>query len=242
MRLDKLLAHMGIGSRKDIKKLCKEDRVLVNGSAVRDSGMIVHPYMDQIVVDGDRVKYREYIYLMMNKPQGVISATEDRKFKTVIDLLHPEHQNFQPFPVGRLDIDTEGFLLLTNDGQLAHHLLSPRKHVPKTYYAKIQGQVTQTDVDSFAQGVVLEDGYHTLPGQLEIQKSDAESEILLTIYEGKFHQVKRMFAAVGKRVTFLKRIRFASLPLDESLQLGEYRELTEQELASLTTENDENIV
>lgn len=170
---------------------------------------------------------------MMNKPPGVISATEDLRDETVIDLLEPLHQHFQPFPVGRLDKDTEGLLLLTNDGVLAHNLLSPKKHVPKVYYAQIEGVVTEEDAEKFANGVELDDGYVTKPGKLVILKSAQQSEIELTIQEGKFHQVKRMFEAVGKRVTYLKRISMGSLTLDENLALGEYRELTTEELNGL---------
>jgi 16S rRNA pseudouridine516 synthase len=170
---------------------------------------------------------------MMNKPQGVISATEDKYDQTVIDLLDPEFQHFEPFPVGRLDKDTEGFLLLTNDGKLTHNLLSPKKGVPKTYYAHIEGIVTADDCERFAEGVLLDDGYLTKPGQLKILKSDEVSEIELTITEGKFHQVKRMFESVDKRVVYLKRISMGPLLLDETLPLGTYRELTEQELLLL---------
>jgi 16S rRNA pseudouridine516 synthase len=237
-RLDKVLAHIGIGSRKEIKKLCKDGRVKVNGEFVKDSGLIVHPYQDTFEVDGEEVRYREFIYLMMNKPQGVISATEDLRTETVVDLLEPEDQVFEPSPVGRLDKDTEGLLLLTNDGQLAHQLLSPKKHVPKTYYAKIDGIVSEQDIEAFREGVVLEDGYKTMPGELIILHAAEESEIELTIYEGKFHQVKRMFEAVGKRVTYLKRISMGPLPLDESLKPGEYRELTDEEVQMLRDARD----
>jgi len=170
---------------------------------------------------------------MMNKPPGVISATEDLRDETVIDLLDPLHQHFEPFPVGRLDKDTEGLLLITNDGMLAHNLLSPKKHVPKVYYAQIEGIVTEEDREKFAQGVELDDGYVTKPGELIILKSAQQSEIELTIQEGKFHQVKRMFEAVGKRVTYLKRLSMGNLKLDDSLELGEYRELTAEELACI---------
>ncbi|MFV9510260.1 pseudouridine synthase [Tepidibacillus sp. LV47] len=228
-RLDKILAHMGLGTRKEIKKLIKEKRVRVNGEIAKDPGLQVWPSQDRIEVDGEKIEYREFIYLMMNKPQGVLSATEDHIQEVVTDLLEPEHLIFHPFPVGRLDKDTEGLLLLTNDGQLAHQLLSPKKHVPKTYYATIQGVVTEEDIDRFREGIVLDDGYQTLPSELKILTSGPQSEIKLTIYEGKFHQVKRMFEAVGKKVTYLKRIAMGPLILDEDLEPGEYRELTEEE-------------
>lgn len=235
MRLDKLLANMGYGSRKEVKQLLKEKAVTVDGIVVKDAAMKVDPEQQDVSVYGERVIYTEFIYLMMNKPPGVISATEDRYDETVIDLLDPLAQHFKPFPVGRLDKDTEGLLLITNDGNLSHNLLSPKKHVPKTYYATIDGIVTETDIEAFRQGVELDDGYVTKPGELVILKSGDISEIELTIQEGKFHQVKRMFEAVGKKVTYLKRLSMGSLVLDEALELGDYRELTEAELKLLTT-------
>ena len=233
MRLDKLLANMGYGSRKEVKQLLKQKAVRVDDVVVKDSSMHVDPAKQNVSVFGERVEYVEFIYLIMNKPPGVISATEDKHDQTVIDLLDPMEQHFEPFPVGRLDKDTEGLLLITNDGQLAHNLLSPKKHVPKWYYAKIDGEVTQADIEAFKQGVTLDDGYHTKPGELKILASGEQSEIELMIQEGKFHQVKRMFEAVGKKVTYLKRLSMGSLVLDETLALGEYRELTEEELHGL---------
>ena len=233
MRLDKLLANMGYGSRKEVKQLLKQKAVSVDGAYVKDAALHVDPEQQIVSVFGERVVYTEFVYFMMNKPPGVISATEDLRDETVIDLLEPLHQHFQPFPVGRLDKDTEGLLLLTNDGVLAHNLLSPKKHVPKVYFAQIEGVVTEEDAEKFANGVELDDGYVTKPGKLVILKSAQQSEIELTIQEGKFHQVKRMFEAVGKRVTYLKRISMGSLTLDENLALGEYRELTTEELNGL---------
>lgn len=233
MRLDKLLANMGYGSRKEVKQLLKQKAVSVDGAYVKDAALHVDPEQQIVSVFGERVVYTEFVYFMMNKPPGVISATEDLRDETVIDLLEPLHQHFQPFPVGRLDKDTEGLLLLTNDGVLAHNLLSPKKHVPKVYFAQIEGVVTEEDAEKFANGVELDDGYVTKPGKLVILKSAQLSEIELTIQEGKFHQVKRMFEAVGKRVTYLKRISMGSLILDENLALGEYRELTTEELNGL---------
>lgn len=230
MRIDKLLSNMGYGSRKDMKKLLKSGSVKVNGIVVKDGKQHVDTVNEEVSVHGEVVEYREFIYLMMNKPSGVISATEDNMHETVIDLLEQDDALFDPFPVGRLDKDTEGLLLITNDGNLSHQLLSPKKHVPKKYYATIDGIVTEEDIKSFEQGVVLEDGYHTKPGILTILKSDKESEIELVITEGKFHQVKRMFESVGKTVTYLKRIEMGPLLLDETLELGEYRELTVEEL------------
>ncbi|RSK55280.1 pseudouridine synthase [Bacillus canaveralius] len=233
MRIDKMLANLGYGSRKDVKKLLKAGAVLVNDEKIKAPKQHVNPETDTVTLNGEVIEYKEFIYLMMNKPPGVISATEDSQDQTVIDLLEMEDQVFEPFPVGRLDKDTEGLLLLTNDGQLAHRLLSPKKHVPKTYFAVIDGEVTAGDIEAFKKGVTLDDGYLTKPGELVILKSGLRSDIELTITEGKFHQVKRMFQAVGKRVVYLKRISMGSLVLDDSLDLGEYRELTEEELEGL---------
>lgn len=239
-RVDKILSHMGIGTRSEIKRLVKQGVVRLNGVVLKDSGVKVDPDTDRVEVNGQVVVYQEMVYLMLNKPQGVISATEDTKDRTVIDLLEKKYQTFDPFPVGRLDKDTEGLLLLTNDGKLAHNLLSPRKHVSKMYFAEVEGLVDETDVESFKQGVTLDDGYVTLPANLNIISVTSGtdtvqhlSKIELTIMEGKFHQVKRMFQAVGKKVVYLKRMSMGSLQLDEYLALGSYRELTETELAEL---------
>lgn len=233
MRIDKLLSNSGFGSRKEVKILLKSKAVEVNGDTVRDPKFHVNENEDEVSVAREPVVYREFIYLMMNKPQGVISATEDRFDETVIDLLAEDEQRFEPFPVGRLDKDTEGLLLITNDGKLAHELLSPKKHVDKTYYARIDTPVTEEDIEAFKQGVTLDDGYETKPAQLRILNSAEESEIELTITEGKFHQVKRMFESVNKQVVFLKRLSMGTLELDKTLELGEYRELTEDELTKL---------
>jgi 16S rRNA pseudouridine516 synthase len=233
MRLDKLLSNMGYGTRKEVKQLMKKGAVRVNEETVKDAAMHVDTEKDEVTILGEKVVYKEFMYLMMNKPQGVLSATEDKRDQTVIDLLDAEYSVFELFPVGRLDKDTEGFLLLTNDGKLAHNLLSPKKGVPKTYYAHIEGIVTEEDTKRFSEGVTLDDGYETKPGQLRILKSADISEIELTITEGKFHQVKRMFEAVGKQVVYLKRLSMGPLSLDESLELGAYRELTEEELQQL---------
>ncbi|KAB2329321.1 pseudouridine synthase [Bacillus mesophilum] len=233
MRIDKMLANLGYGSRKDVKKLLKNGSVTINEVAVKDGKQHVDPENDIVLIHGEQVEYKEYIYLMMNKPQGVISATEDTRHETVIDILEAEDVVFSPFPVGRLDKDTEGLLLLTNDGQLSHKLLSPKRHVPKTYFAVINAEVTEEDQEAFKKGVILDDGYETKPAILKILKSGLTSDIELTITEGKFHQVKRMFEAVGKRVMYLKRMSMGPLELDPSLELGEYRELTDEELELL---------
>ncbi|PYI56477.1 pseudouridine synthase [Paenibacillus flagellatus] len=237
-RIDKLLAHMGFGTRSEIRRIVKQGAVQVDGATVKDSGLQVDPEAAAITVEGRRVEYREYVYLMLNKPQGVVSATEDSRDRTVVDLLAAEYAHFEPFPVGRLDKDTEGLLLLTNDGKLAHNLLSPRKHVPKTYFAEVEGKVDAADAAAFEKGVELDDGYVTMPAKLVVLKEGDPAEgrvskIELTIMEGKFHQVKRMFQAVGKKVVFLKRIAMGPLLLDEHLPPGSYRELTEEELELL---------
>lgn len=233
MRIDKLLSNRGFGSRKEVKSLLKSGAVQIDGVTVKDSSKHVKVDSETVTVHGEIVEYKEYIYLMLNKPPGVISATDDHLHDTVVDLLEMEDAVYNPFPVGRLDKDTEGLLLLTNDGQLAHQLLSPKKHVPKTYFAIIDGVVTDEDVAAFRQGVTLDDGYETMPAQLDIISSGLRSEIQVIIEEGKFHQVKRMFEAVGKRVIYLQRIKMGPLPLDETLELGEYRELTDEEVLLL---------
>ncbi|WP_138753297.1 pseudouridine synthase [Paenibacillus sinopodophylli] len=238
IRVDKLLAHMGLGTRSEIKRAVKFGLVQVDGRLIKDSGLIVDPDSNEVKYDGTPVVYRDIVYFMLNKPQGVISATEDSRERTVIDLLEPNDRLRDPFPVGRLDKDTVGLLLLTNDGQLAHELLSPRKHVAKTYEALVQGEVGDDDILAFKGGVTLDDGYATMPAELVIERREQRddgvySSISLTIMEGKFHQVKRMFEAVGKQVVFLKRVSMGALVLDESLLEGSYRELTDAEVELL---------
>ncbi|MDX9872990.1 MAG: pseudouridine synthase [Clostridia bacterium] len=236
-RLDKILAHMGLGTRNEIKKIMKKGLVTVDGETVRDAAVKVDPASQVIRYGGEAVTYREYIYLMLNKPAGFVSATEDARERTVLELLDGAEAAFAPFPIGRLDKDTEGLLLLTNDGKFAHSLAAPKKKVPKTYYAQVRGQVGENDRRAFQQGVTLDDGYVTKPSELEILESGAVSEILLTIYEGKYHQVKRMFLAVGKEVTYLKRLSIGHIRLDERLQPGEYRELTPEEIINVIKRN-----
>ena len=230
MRVDKLLSNVGVASRAELKKYCKQGLISVNGKVINNPGVQVDSESDDIRFNGEKIVYREFVYIMLNKPDGYISATFDKYDPIVLDLIDQSYLVFEPFPVGRLDKDTEGLLVLTNDGQLAHRVLSPKKHVPKTYYAKIQGKVTEEDILAFEKGVILDDGYETMPSQMKILKSDDMSEIELTIHEGKFHQVKRMFESVGKKVVYLKRLSMGKLKLDESLKLGEYRELSEDEV------------
>lgn len=234
MRLDKFLSHTGFGSRKEVKQLLKKKVVRVNDQVVKKGDYILNLNQDHISVNGETITYQEFIYLMLNKPAGYLSATEDNFQKTVIDLLQPEEQHFNPFPVGRLDKDTEGLLLLTNDGELAHFLLSPKKHVKKTYYAEVVGVMDLEDTKRFEQGIILEDGYKCLPAELKIiEQTDRTSKALITVEEGKFHQVKRMVLACGKEVSYLKRQSMASLKLDETLKSGEYRPLDKEELNQL---------
>jgi 16S rRNA pseudouridine516 synthase len=235
-RVDKILSNSGFGTRREIKQLVKSGQVKVDGEVIDDSGMHVDPKKSQIEISGQKLNYRQYIYIMMNKPAGVISATFDDRHETVIDILSEEYKCFDLFPVGRLDIDTEGLLLITNDGQLAHEILSPKKHVPKRYFAFIEGEVTQEDVKRFEEGVILGDGYKTLPAELYILDRDVNSSVDVVIYEGKFHQVKRMFEAVGKKVKFLKRVTMGNLVLDKDLAPGEFRKLTQDELSNLINE------
>lgn len=232
-RLDKVLSNSGYGSRKEIKLLVKQGRIKIDEIVANDSGMQVVPDINKISIDGKEMKYKKYIYIMMNKPKDVISATFDKRLKTVLDILPENFKKFDLFPAGRLDIDTEGLLLLTNDGQLAHEILSPKKHVPKTYFAEVSGIVKDEDIAEFEKGIVLEDGYKCLPAKLEILKSEEISDIRLTIHEGKFHQVKRMFEVRGKEVIYLKRIAMGGLILDTSLALGECREINDNEVESL---------
>lgn len=231
MRLDKMLSNMGVGTRKEVKEILKKKQITVNGKIVKSGSQHINEETDVVKVGEKIIQFKEFIYLMLHKPQGYLSATKDKQDKTVIDLLGGEYTHYEPFPVGRLDKDTEGLLLLTNDGDLAHQLLSPAKNVEKTYFARIKGRVTETDAQAFKNGVEIDEGYKTKPATLKIIKSDEESEIELTITEGKFHQVKRMFKAVGKEVTYLKRIRMGDITLDPALQIGKCRELTKEEIA-----------
>ncbi|WP_422485299.1 pseudouridine synthase [Gudongella sp. DL1XJH-153] len=232
-RLDKVLANMGVGTRKEVKEMIKAGMVTINGNIVKAADFKVNVEEDEIICGGQMIRYREFVYLMMNKPHGMVSSTDDPRDSTVIELLDDFYKNFRPFPVGRLDKDTEGLLLITNDGKLAHDLLSPKKKVGKTYYATIDGALEEEHVEIFKKGILLEDGYTTLPAELKILSSGVISVAEITIQEGKYHQVKRMIGALGMRVSYLKRIRMGPISLDESLEPGQYRELTEEEITSL---------
>lgn len=233
IRLDKFLVEMDKGSRSQIKGAAKKGRIQVNGQTEKKTERKIDPDTDQVLFDGMPVVYRAFEYYMLNKPRGVVSATEDNLHKTVIDLLDGE-KRYDLFPVGRLDIDTEGLLLLTNDGDLAHRLLAPKKHVDKQYYAKVSGSLLEDSASIMAAGMTLSDGTEVRPAKLEILGTTLSyTEILLTIHEGKFHQVKRMFEALDCKVEYLKRLSMGTLKLDKSLAPGEYRSLTENEVALL---------
>ncbi len=232
MRLDKYLSDMGIGTRTEVKKMIRQGKVSIDGVTEKSADAKVEPGKQEIICMNQMVAYEKYEYYMLNKPAGVVSATTDKKDKTVLDLITDKKRK-DLFPVGRLDKDTEGLLLITNDGELSHALLAPKKHVDKVYFARIRGIVTEQDKEQFAEGVLIGADEMTKPANLEILVSDEISEIRLTIQEGKFHQVKRMFEAVGKDVIYLKRLSMGSLVLDETLDLGEYRPLTDEELEAL---------
>lgn len=232
IRLDKYLADMEIGTRSQVKQYLKKGLVTVNGELEKRPERKIDENNDTVAFQGKPVVYSEFVYYMFHKPAGCVSATKDNQHKTVLDFLG-DAPGKDLFPVGRLDIDTEGLLLITNDGPLCHELLSPVKHVPKTYYARVQGRVTEADVQLFRQGVDIGDDDKTAPAELEIITSDEISEIRLTITEGRFHQVKRMFTAIGDEVIYLKRLSMGNVLLDAALQPGEYRTLTEEELVSL---------
>ena len=232
LRLDKYLADMQVGTRSEVKQMIRKGLVTVDGLVIKKPEEKVDYESQVVTCGGVIVSYQQYEYYMLNKPAGVVSATEDPRDQTVIDLIEDRRRK-DLFPAGRLDKDTEGLLLITNDGALAHDLLSPKKHVDKKYYARIEGAVTEEDIKMFQEGVDIGEKKMTLPAVLTILRSGEESEITLTICEGKFHQVKRMFEAVGKKVTYLKRLSIGSLVLDEQLLPGEYRTLTEQELTQL---------
>jgi 16S rRNA pseudouridine516 synthase len=231
LRLDKLLSLSGFGSRSKVKKLIKKGRVEVNGEIVKEPSFQVNPEVDEVTVNGEPVTYEENYYLILNKPAGYITSTKDREL-TVMELVSDIPKFERLFPVGRLDKDAEGLLLITSDGELAHRLTHPKWKVPKTYYVVVEGKVREEDLEPLRKGVQLKD-FKTKPAEVEILRSGEESsELEITIREGKYHQVKRMFSAIGHPVKYLKRIRFGNLELGE-LPVGEYRHLTEEELQKL---------
>lgn len=249
-RLDKIISATGKKSRREVREMVRQGRVLVDGKPAPAADMKVDPQTAVILLDGEPLGYEKFTYVMLHKPAGVLTATEDRRQETVLDLLPPELRRRALSPVGRLDKDTEGLLLLTNDGQLAHRLLSPKSHVDKVYYARVDGALEPGDIAAFAAGMTLGDGLECLPAELEIL---SPTEALVTLREGKFHQVKRMLAARGKPVLYLKRLSMGRLRLDPALAPGAWRMLTEEERSALnlslsetlldrTTKNEERIL
>ena len=232
-RLDKIIASTGKWSRREVKNLIRQGRVLVDGYPAQSPEEKADPETAEILVNGEPIGYRRYTWLMLNKPAGYLSATEDGKGETVLNLLPQELQRQGLFPVGRLDKDTEGLLLLTNEGGLAHDLLSPRHHVDKEYYVRVEGRLTEEDCRAFAAGMVLGDGTVCQSAGLVILSAGEESEAHVTLREGKFHQVKRMLAQRGKPVRYLERVRMGNLTLDPGLPRGGFRFLTGEEVDTL---------
>ena len=232
LRLDKCLTETGPGTRSEVKKMIRAGQVTVNGETTRKPEQKVDEKTDVVFLSGKQLIYRAAEYYLFHKPTGCVTATEDNLHRTVMDYLTDTVRG-DLFPVGRLDLDTEGLLLITNDGEMAHALLSPARHVPKTYFANVRGCVTKEDVNRFLNGVDIGEDTPTRPAELTIVKAGEISEILLTVTEGKFHQVKRMFRAIGKEVMYLRRVSMGPLTLPDTLAPGEYRALTEEELAAL---------
>lgn len=235
MRLDKFLVDCGIGSRTDVKKILKSKQITINGQIETSPKYQIDEINDQVALKGQILTHERFVYYLLNKPKGVISATQDDQHRTILDLLDKQAHHKQVFPVGRLDIDTHGLLLLTNNGPLAHAMLSPKKHVDKVYQAQVDGIMTKEDILAFGQGIPLKD-FTCQPADLVILSIDEHtntSMVQITIKEGKFHQVKRMVQACGKRVTDLQRLAMGPLVLDKDLSLGSYRRLTLEELESL---------
>lgn len=233
IRLDRFLAKTGAGTRSGAKAILRQGGVTVNGVSCRTGETKLDPDTDEVCLDGKRLYYAEYEYYLLNKGAGCVSATEDRLHPTVLDFIDSPRKR-ELFPVGRLDIDTEGLLLITNDGVLAHRLLSPSRHVDKTYYARVRGRLTDGDIRQFAEGLDIGEERPTMPAVLKILSAGEESEAEVTLQEGKFHQVKRMMEAVGKEVTYLRRIAFGGIVLEDSLPCGKARPLTEKELRMLS--------
>ena len=230
-RLDKILAHMNYGTRKEVKTLIRKGKVMVNGKTILDDDFKVDIDNDEVTIFNNSISYDKYVYLMLNKPADYVSATYDPRFSTVIDLV-PEYSKMGIFPVGRLDIDTEGLLILTNDGILAHNLLAPKKHVDKKYYVEFSGEFRKEYISAFENGIDLND-FISAPAKVELIDNN---KAYCTIHEGKFHQVKRMFSALNMEVTYLKRVKFKNLELDPNLELGKYRKLSVEEIEDLKNE------
>ncbi len=231
VRLDKFLANAGIGTRSQVRDYIKYRRVWVDGKPCIKADTKIDKDKNEVTFDKRIVSYDEFVYVILNKPKGVISATEDENETTVLDLLEDKYKKMKLFPVGRLDKDTVGLLILSNDGRFAHNTLSPKKHIEKSYYAHINGEITKEHIEKFKEGIVISGGYKCLPAKLSIEYSAENfSKVNITIKEGKYHQIKRMFEALGRKVVYLKRISFDDIVLDESLQEGEYRLANDEEM------------
>ena len=231
MRIDKFLSNMGIATRTESSKAARQGGILVNGAAVKKADIHIDPEKDVVTYCGRVIEYRKYTYILMNKPDGVVSATEDGRDKTVIDLLPEELQKLNLFPCGRLDKHTVGLVMLTDDGDLAHRLLSPKHHVKKKYYFESKFPLNEDEISYLQKGATLEDGYITKPSEIELFEDKKSGHI--TLVEGKYHQIKRMLESVNNKITYLERITFGPLVLDEKLARGEWRFLTENEIKGL---------
>lgn len=235
-RLDNLLVNSGYGSRREVQKLIRQKKVTVNGEVVNKPAVHVDFVKDKVCVLGEEVLYNEFVYLMMNKPSGFISATYDKFERTVLELVDDEDKMLEPYPIGRLDKDTVGLLIISNDGDMCHRVLSPKRHVEKKYFVRVDGCLNDSYIEIFNDGIVLEDDVKCKPARLTILKAyENESECELILTEGKFHQIKRMFEVLGFKVTYLRRVEFGGIKLDESLKEGEYRHLTSEEVNLLKT-------
>lgn len=231
MRVDKFLSNMGIATRTESAKLAREGQILVNGAPVKKADTHINPETDKITVCGRLVEYRKYTYILMNKPDGVVSATEDGKDRTVVDLLPEELQRLGLFPCGRLDKHTMGLIMLTDDGELAHRLLSPKHHVEKKYRFESKFRVSEADISYLEAGATLDDGYVTKPSKIELFEDGKSGYI--TLVEGKYHQIKRMLESVNNKITYLERVTFGPLSLDKDLARGEWRYLSDKEIEKL---------
>ena len=232
-RLDKILASQGTLSRRDVKEIMKKGRVSVNGTVVKDSSIKVDIYKDEVCLDGEKIALKKHIYIMMNKPQGVVSASEGEKEETVVDLVPNEFYRKGLFPAGRLDKDTTGFVLITDDGDFAHKILSPKNHIFKTYLARLDHELSEFDIRMLENGITLGDGTILKEAKVEIVEQSDTPLVKIMICEGKYHQVKRMFAAAGNRVVALHRSKMGELELDSALNPGECREITPEELQKI---------
>lgn len=238
IRLDKLLSNMGFGSRKEIKNIIRSGCVEIDEKVIKDPSAKINHNDKRIFVKGEPVKYQKYTYIMLNKPAGIVSST-DSSDTNVIDILSERLRYIKLFPAGRLDKDTEGFVLLTNDGKMAHNILSPKKHIEKEYYVELDGNITEKNIITIEKGIVLEDGYRCLECRIETISNEMKlCKLKIFIKEGKYHQIKRMFKMIDRNVIFLKRLSIGEIRLDSNLKKGEYRELSTEELNKLPISED----